>query len=366
MKEKKKVLLGMSGGVDSSVSAILLQEQGYDVIGITMKLWEDETEEEMEGGCCNLSATMDAKRVCDTLGIPHYSVNLKKEFKECVMDPFVATYVKAQTPNPCIECNRYLKFGAMYQKAKELGIEYIATGHYAKTAYNETYGQWVLQKSASVKKDQSYVLYNMPKEMISHVIFPLEGYESKEDIREIARQHGLTVANKPDSQEICFIPDNNYIRFLMDHMTQEQKQNILKQGNIVDHQGRLRGKHDGLIRYTIGQRKGLGIQNEKPLYVTQLNLANNQVVVGEKEETYTKEAYIEDINLLLSDAVTEPLTLKAKIRYSAKEAACTVSPTEQKNVLKIVFDEPQMAITPGQALVLYHDDIVFGGGKIRG
>lgn len=365
MKEKKKVLLGMSGGVDSSVSAILLQEQGYEVIGITMKLWEDDSDE-MEGGCCNISATMDAKRVCDKLGIPHYSVNLKKEFKEYVMDPFVATYLEAKTPNPCIECNRYLKFGAMYQKAKELGIEYIATGHYAKTAFSETYGKWVLQKSASLKKDQSYVLYNMPKDMISHVIFPLEGYGNKEEIREIARQHGLTVANKPDSQEICFIPDNNYIRFLRDHMTLEQKQELLQEGKIVDQYGTVRGKHEGLIRYTIGQRKGLGIQNDKPLYVTKLSLANNQVMVGEKEDTYTKEAYIEDINLLLEDQVTEAIALKAKIRYSAKEANCTVFPTENADVLKIVFDEPQMAITPGQALVLYQDDIVFGGGKIRG
>lgn len=354
MLDKKKVLLGMSGGVDSSVSALLLKEKGYEVIGITMQLW-----------CDDNKTVEDAKKVCDKLGIEHHVVNYKEEFKKYVIDDFINKYLDAKTPNPCIECNRYLKFGMMWEKAKELGAYYIATGHYAKTCYSEKYKRYVIKKSDSIKKDQSYVLYNIPKEIIEHIIFPLQSFESKDDIRNIAIKNGLSVANKPDSQEICFIPDNDYSNFLKENVNDIESKNCIKPGNIVDISGNVRGKHKGLINYTIGQRKGLGIQNDKPLYVIKLDKKYNQVIVGQKENTYSKEAFVNDINLLAIDNITNSINVKAKIRYAAKEASATVYSVEGKNdLLKVVFDEPQMAITPGQAIVFYDDDIVIGGGKI--
>ena len=247
----KKVLLGMSGGVDSSVAAILLKQQGYDVIGATMELWQDERYG-LESGCCSLSAVSDAKRVCDKLEIPHYTLNFKNEFQKCVIDDFIDCYKNAKTPNPCIECNKHLKFNFFYKKALELDCSYIATGHYAKIEYSKEYKQYVLKKSNATHKDQSYVLYNIPKEIMPNVLFPLGSFESKEQIRKIAEEHNLRVAKKPDSQEICFIPDNNYSRFLIENLTEKPKP-----GNIVDKQGNILGKHKGLINYTIGQRKGL-------------------------------------------------------------------------------------------------------------
>lgn len=354
MLDKKKVLLGMSGGVDSSVSALLLKEKGYEVIGITMQLW-----------CDDNKTVEDAKKVCDKLGIEHHVVNYKEEFKKYVIDDFINKYLDAKTPNPCIECNRYLKFGMMWEKAKELGAYYIATGHYAKTCYSEKYKRYVIKKSDSIKKDQSYVLYNIPKEIIEHIIFPLQSFESKDDIRNIAIKNGLSVANKPDSQEICFIPDNDYSNFLKENVNDIESKNCIKPGNIVDISGNVRGQHKGLINYTIGQRKGLGIQNDKPLYVIKLDKKYNQVIVGQKENTYSKEAFVNDLNLLAIDNTTNSINVKAKIRYAAKEASATVYSVEGKNdLLKVVFDEPQMAITPGQAIVFYDDDIVIGGGKI--
>lgn len=352
MLEKRRVLLGMSGGVDSSVSAILLKKQGYEVIGITMKLW-----------CDDDSAIKDAKKVCDKIGIKHYVVDFKKEFRKYVIYDFVNKYLDAKTPNPCIECNRYLKFGMMWEKAKELGAYYIATGHYAKIEYSNKYKRYVLKKSDSVKKDQSYVLYNIPREIIEHIIFPLQSFGSKDEIRKIAVENGLSIANKPDSQEICFIPDNDYSNFLKRNVKDIDKNVALTQGDIIDVFGNIRGRHKGLINYTIGQRKGLGIQNPKPLYVIKLDKKYNQVIVGQKENTYSKEAYISDINLLAIDNITEKINVMAKIRYAAKEAKAVVDIIDE-NTLKVTFDEPQMAITPGQAIVFYDGDIVIGGGKI--
>lgn len=354
MLDKKKVLLGMSGGVDSCVSAILLKEQGYEVIGITMQLW-----------CDDKSAAMDAKKVCEKLGIEHHIVDFKGEFKKYVIDDFINKYLDAKTPNPCIECNRYLKFGMMWEKAKEFGAYYIATGHYAKTEYSKKYERCVLKKSDSIKKDQSYVLYNISKEIIEHIIFPLQVFKSKDEIRKIAIENGLSIANKPDSQEICFIPDNDYSSFLKKNIDNIENKDTFKQGNIIDTLGNVRGKHKGIINYTIGQRKGLGIQNEKPLYVIKLNKESNQVVVGEKENTYSKEAFVSDINLLAIDSINDDIKVMAKIRYAAKEAKATISKVdEKKGILKVIFDEPQMAITPGQAIVFYDEDVVIGGGKI--
>ena len=346
----KKVLLGMSGGVDSSVSALLLKESGYDVIGTTLELFAGSS-------CCNINTYIDAKNVCNQIGIPHFTFECKNEFKKYIIDDFIDCYANCKTPNPCIECNKYMKFGIMWEKAKELGCDYIATGHYAKTEYSEKYGKWVLKKSNAGAKDQSYVLWNIPKDLIEHIVFPLADFESKERIREIARKHNLKVANKPDSEDICFVPDGNYKKFL------ENNSDIKpKEGNIVNKEGKILGKHTGLYNYTIGQRRGLGIANPVPLFVLGFNKEKNEVIVGEEKELYQKEILVENINLLLFDKIEKPIEVEVKTRYSTKSAKATIM--QENRIIKVIFDEPQRAITPGQSAVFYIDDIVVGGGKI--
>ena len=349
--ENKKVLLGMSGGVDSSVSALLLKKEGYEPLGITLELFAGSS-------CCNINTYIDAKNVCKTIGIPHFTYNCKEQFKDYVINDFIDCYANCRTPNPCIECNKYMKFGIMWEKAKELGCNYIATGHYAKTEYSEKYGRWVLKKSQAGKKDQSYVLWNIPKELIEHVVFPLADFTDKEQIREIARENDLKVANKPDSEDICFVPDGNYKKFL------ETNSGIKpKKGNIVNSKGEILGKHTGLYNYTIGQRKGLGISYKVPLFVLGFNKAKNEVIVGEEKELYKKEITVTDINLLLVDKIDEPMEVDVKTRYSSKVAKAKIKQDGEN--IKVTFDEPQRAITPGQSAVFYVGDIVLGGGKIK-
>ena len=349
--EEKRVLLGMSGGVDSSVSALLLKEEGYDVIGTTMELFAGSS-------CCNTNTYIDAKNVCNQIGIPHFIYNFKEEFKKYVIDDFINCYANCLTPNPCIECNKFMKFGLMYEKAKELGCEYIATGHYAKTEYSEEYGRWVLKKSKAGKKDQSYVLWNIPKKLIEHVVFPLADFESKDEIRKIAREHNLKTANKPDSEDICFVPDGNYKRFL-----EENSELKPKKGNIVHVNGTVLGKHNGLYNYTIGQRKGLGISYKEPLFVVGFNKEKNEVIVGEKEYIYKKGMIVKDINLLLIDSLEGPMKVSVKTRYSSVEEKATIEMLDD-NTIKVVFENPVARITPGQSAVFYLGDIVVGGGKI--
>ena len=349
--ENKKVLLGMSGGVDSSVSALLLKKEGYEPLGITLELFAGSS-------CCNINTYIDAKNVCKTIGIPHFTYNCKEQFKDYVINDFIDCYANCRTPNPCIECNKYMKFGIMWEKAKELGCNYIATGHYAKTEYSEKYGRWVLKKSQAGKKDQSYVLWNIPKELIEHVVFPLADFTDKEQIREIARENDLKVANKPDSEDICFVPDGNYKKFL------ETNSGIKpKKGNIVNSKGEILGKHTGLYNYTIGQRKGLGISYKVPLFVLGFNKEKNEVIVGEEKELYKKEITVTDINLLLVDKIEKTMEVDVKTRYSSKVAKAKIEQDGEN--IKVTFDELQRAITPGQSAVFYVGDIVLGGGKIK-
>ena len=346
----KKVLLGMSGGVDSSVSALLLKKQGYDVIGITLQLFA--------GSCCNLDTNLDAKNVCKSLGIPHITYDLRNEFKCKIIDNFISEYSTQRTPNPCIECNKYMKFGAMYEKAKELNCDFIATGHYAKIEFSQKYNQNVLKKSNTVAKDQSYVLYSMPRFLLDKVIFPLGNFNSKDEIRQIAREYELKVANKPDSEDICFIPDGNYKKFLEENS--ELKPN---KGDIVNKKGEVLGKHNGLYNYTIGQRKGLGISYKEPLYVIGFNSEKNQLIVGTNQDTYKNEMLVNNINWLLIDKLNEKKQVAVKTRYSAKEYKATIEQIED-DLVKVIFEKPAQRITPGQSAVFYLDDVVLGGGKI--
>ena len=348
---KEKVLLGMSGGVDSSVSAILLKKAGYEVIGCTMNLLDEPNEESIK----------DAKKVCEKLGIEYHVFDCKKEFRCHVIDTFISEYGNARTPNPCVECNQYLKFGIFYDKAKELGCKYIATGHYAKKEYSEKYKQYVLRKSNEEKKDQTYFLYTIPREKVEYILFPLQDNVSKDDTRALAEEYGLEIASKKDSQEICFIKDDDYQRFLKEHM-QKQPQ----KGKIVLTTGEVLGSHNGLINYTIGQRKGLGISYKEPLYVVKLDMKNNQVIVGTEKELYSNQLQAMNVNWIVGveNRLEEGLECFAKIRYRAKEAKAKV--VKEDEAIKVVFQEPQRAITQGQSVVFYDEDgIVLGGGKIR-
>ena len=347
----EKVLLGMSGGVDSSVSALLLKQAGYEVIGCTLELYAGSS-------CCNINTYIDAKSVCKQIGISHLTFDCKEEFKKHVISDFIDAYANCRTPNPCIECNKFMKFGLMWEKAKEMDCNYIATGHYAKIEYSDEYKQNVLKVSNAGKKDQSYVLWNMPKELLDHVLFPLGNFSNKDEIRKIAADANLKVASKPDSEDICFVPDGNYKKFLENNSSIKPKS-----GNIINTNGQVLGKHTGLYNYTIGQRKGLGISHPTPLFVLGFNPLKNEVIVGEESELYKKEMQVFDINLLLCDRIDEPLKVNVKTRYSAKMAPATIYNESSSNI-RVVFDEPQKSITPGQSAVFYIGDVVLGGGKI--
>ncbi|MGE5677507.1 MAG: tRNA 2-thiouridine(34) synthase MnmA [Pseudomonadota bacterium] len=357
---KKRVVIGMSGGVDSSVAAYLLKQQGYDVIGVTMQIWQDKSKEafEREGGCCSLSAVEDARRVCDKLDIPFYVMNFKQIFEKLVIDYFVDEYLQGRTPNPCIACNKHIKFDALLERAMALEAEYVATGHYARIMYDEGFKRHIIRKSATPEKDQTYVLYNLTQKQLSHILMPLGDY-NKQQVREIARGLDLRTANKPESQEICFVEDNNYGRFI-----DERRGGEIRPGFFVDTQGKRLGTHKGIAHYTVGQRKGLGIAFGKPLYVVEIIPDKNLVVLGDEAEVFSRELTASNVNLIALEKLERPIEVKAKIRYSAREAAATVTPAGEGRV-KVVFQEPQRAITPGQAVVFYQDDVLVGGGTIE-
>lgn len=351
----KKVVIGMSGGVDSAVAALLLKEQGYEVVGITMKLWEGESDR--EDGCCSLTSAYDAGRVCDLLDIPFYVSNFKESFQEKVIDYFVEEYFQGRTPNPCIACNKYLKFNDLLILAGSIEADYIATGHYAKVEFDEQSGRYLLKKSVTAKKDQTYVLYCLNQEQLSHIVMPLGNY-TKEEVREIAAKAGLKVANKAESQEICFVEDNDYGRFLTDVRGKD-----IKSGQFIDKNGKKLGIHKGIVHYTIGQRKGLGYTFGKPVFVTKINPKDNTVVLGSPEELMSNELYADNLNWISIEKLENEMRVTAKIRYSAKEAPAVIFP--EGDGVKVLFDEPQRAITPGQAVVFYDGEIVVGGGTIK-
>lgn len=357
---KKRVVIGMSGGVDSSVAAYLLKQQGYDVIGVTMQIWQDKSKEdfEREGGCCSLSAVEDARRVCAKIDIPFYVMNFKQIFEKMVIDYFVDEYLEGRTPNPCIACNKFIKFDALLERSKALEAEYVATGHYARILYDEGLKRHIIKKSAAPLKDQTYVLYNLTQDQLSHILMPLGDY-NKEQVREIARELDLRTANKPESQEICFVEDNDYGRFIS-----ERRGGDVKPGYFVDTQGRRLGTHKGIAHYTVGQRKGLGIAFGKPMYVVEIIPDKNLVVLGDESEVFSRELTASQMNYIAFEKLEKPISVKAKIRYSAKEAEATVTPIDNERV-KVVFEEPQRAITPGQAVVFYQGDVLVGGGTIE-
>lgn len=365
---KKKVMVAMSGGVDSSVAPFLLKEEGYEVVGITMCLGIKEGNNE-QPRCCGVQAIEDAKRVCQKLKIPHYVMDFSKELEEKVVNNFVSEYLKGRTPNPCIDCNRYIKFGTLLKKTISMGFDFLATGHYARIKKEESKVEsgirYVLKKGIDTKKDQSYVLYAMNQEQLGHTLMPLGNF-TKDHVRQIAKDAGLPVADKPESQEICFIPDNNYGEFLRKYIPEG-----ISPGPIVNKEGKIIGEHRGIIFYTIGQRKGIGITAGEPLYVIAIDKKSNTIVVGKKEEVYGDELIANDVNFIDIERLKEPIRAEAKIRYLHKASIATVIPLNE-NEVRVKFDFPQWAITPGQAVVFYQpaagygqgNDIVIGGGMI--
>ena len=351
---QNRALIAMSGGVDSSVAAYLMKQAGYECVGATMRLYENEDVATLRTGtCCSLEDVEDARTVAARLGMPYYVFNFKEDFGRQVMDRFVG----GCTPNPCIDCNRYLKFDRMYRRARELGIGYVVTGHYARIQQSET-GRWLLLKGPDPQKDQSYVLYAMTQEQLAHTQFPL-GTLRKEEVRAIAEAQGFVNAKKHDSQDICFVPDGDYAAFI-----RRRTGRTYPEGNFVDPEGHILGRHKGIIHYTIGQRRGLGVSGGRPLYVKEIRPEDNTVVLADDCGLYERTAIATDFNWIALEAPVSPIRVQARARYHQPEQAATATVLPDGRV-QVTFDHPQRALTKGQAIVLYQGDVVLGGGTIQ-
>jgi tRNA-specific 2-thiouridylase len=363
------IAVAMSGGVDSSTVAAMLRADGHNVIGLTMQLWNQRRlagregmPESVQGRCCSLDDVYDARRVAQQIGIPYYVVNHEERFERDVIRPFVEEYVSGRTPIPCSLCNNHLKFDQLLIVAQQIGAERIATGHYARVAFDDARGRWLLKRPADSSKDQTYFLFGLTQEQLSHTIFPL-GEMTKPEVRKLARQHGLALAEKPDSQEICFVPGGDYKRFIDAYLAEQGEALPDTSGDLVTTNGEVIGEHGGIHNFTVGQRKGLGVATGSPLYVIQISGANKQVIVGGEEHLYSRTLRARRVNLIAVDDLREPLRVAVKIRHRHEPAAATIERTGDDGILA-TFDEPQRAITPGQAAVFYAGDTVVGGGWI--
>jgi len=356
----KRVLVAMSGGVDSAVAAFLLMEEGYEVIGITMKIWDEPQEAPFadSSSCCGIGGIEDARRVASLLGIPHYVLNMKKPFWEYVIKPFCESYLKGLTPNPCVLCNKFIKFDELLRRAKLLGADFVATGHYARIEYDSKRDRYILKRGRDKARDQSYFLYVMTQAQLSSTLMPVGNF-SKEKVRNIARRQGFPVADKPGSQEICFVERGSYAEFVTKFFPEGARP-----GPIYDTKGRKVGQHKGIAFYTIGQRRGLGVAMGRPIYVLKIDPENNAIIVGEEKQLYKKSLIAGDVNFITIEELKEPMRVQAKIRYMHEEAEALISPAEDGRV-RVDFEEPQRAITPGQAVVFYQGDEVVGGGRIE-
>lgn len=357
---KKKVVVGMSGGVDSSVAAYLLKEQGYDVIGVTMQIWQEkEAKVELSStSCCGITAVDDARRVANQIGIPYYVMNFREDFQKNVIDYFISEYEKGRTPNPCIACNRYVKWESLLTKSISIGAEYIATGHYARVITLPN-GRYTLKQAATIKKDQTYALYNLTQHQLEHTLMPVGDYD-KDKVREIASNANLQVAHKPDSQDICFVEDGDYAGFIEKETGKESIP-----GNFVDLNGTVIGRHKGILHYTIGQRKGLNLPMGHPVFVVDICPLTNEIVIGENEDVFAKGLIAENPNFMAVEELVGEERVMAKVRYNHKGASCRIRMNE-KNQVECIFDEPVRAVTKGQAVVFYKEDYIYGGATIEG